>query len=65
MTRDSELVVVLVQYLLELPLLLFSLYTASCIVAQVVKKNAAFSTGFYALYLLQTAVDLGEYAWVR
>lgn len=64
MSREAELTYLYVQYGTEIPLLFCSCTVNYCIFGQLRRRNPAFMTGFYVLYMLQVIVDLSEYATV-
>lgn len=53
-----------VEFFVELPLLLFGMTVLTCIMTQMCGSNSKFTTGFFAIYVFQSFVDIGGYTFV-
>lgn len=53
-----------IEFAIEVPLILFHLSVIIVIFMQIYRRNAMFRTGFFAIYLCQSFVDIGGYVFV-
>lgn len=53
-----------IQFSVELPLVVFHVTVFICILNEMYRRNAKFSTGFFTMYMLQSVADLSSYVIV-
>lgn len=51
-------------FLVEIPLVIFHISVTCCIARHILRKSVQFNSGFFILYVIQSAADLVNYVWV-